>query len=127
MAQRIHHVQRSEQAYRVRGIPLVYNLQKTRIILQRTLNLENDNSGLKVKSLAIDPNKRAKVATINFENIPDRLSVGHEWTFDITHLLESSGGDNDLIIPRAQRITIDDHFLGLTTLYSPLSAEHKVE
>ena|SRR5277367_3589786 len=127
MAHQISNAQRCEQAYRVRGVPLTYNLQETKSLLQRALNLENDNSGLKVKSLAIDSNKRAKVATINFENIPSNLSVEHEWTFDIPDLLKSSSKDNDLIIPRTERITIDDHFIGLTTLYSPSSTDHKVE
>jgi len=96
-------------------------------LLQKVLRLENDNSGLKIKSLAIDSNKRAKLATINFENIPGSLLVGHEWTFDITDLLESVGEEDDVIVPRTQRITIDDHFLGLTTLYSPSPTDHKVE
>jgi hypothetical protein len=127
IAHRKKNIQPSQRSYRVRGIPLNYNLHKTESLLQRVLRLENDNSGLKVKSLAIDSNKRAKVATINFEDIPGSLLVGHEWTFDITDLLVSTGEDDDVIIPRTQQITIDDHFLGLTTLYSPSSIDHKVE
>jgi len=42
-------------------------------LLQKVLRLENDNSGLKTKPLAIHSNKRAKLAIINFENIPGSL------------------------------------------------------
>jgi hypothetical protein len=128
VAHRGKNIPPSERAYRVRGIPLSYNLQTAESLLRKkVLRLENDNSGLKIKSLAIDSNKRAKVATINFEDIPGSLLVGHEWTFDITDLLESAGDEDDVIGPRTQRITIDDHFLGLTTLYSPSPTDHKVE
>lgn len=120
----------SEHTYRVRGIPCGYNRKETKILLKRVLGLGNKDSGLRVMSLAIDLSGRVAVATINFEVIPENFRAGDEWSFDITDLMELTSEESGVEPPTPPRIvwlTIDDHFHGLTTLYTPSPADHKVE
>jgi hypothetical protein len=127
-ADRRRDIPASEHAYRVRGIPHNYSRKDTQKLLKKVLGLANNDSPLQVISLAIDIDGCAMEATINFEVVPDRLSAGDEWNFDITHLLELANKDNgDEMPPRKAWLTIDDHFDGLTTLYSPSPVKHTVE
>lgn len=121
------------KTYRVRGIPLRYEIKKTRELLHSILDLDYTKPGLKIKSLAVSSNQRSKVATINFERTPGRLSLDRdEWSFDVPIDPENSqscdNDDDDNVVRRVPRIVIDTHFKGLTTLYSfQKEAEHKLE
>jgi hypothetical protein len=83
--------------------------------------------------MAISPDRKTKIATVNFEAPPVcLLSDRNEWSFDIPNVdggeAEKDDDDDDDIIPQAPKITIDTHFNGITILRSFQNAsEHKIE
>jgi hypothetical protein len=131
---------RLDITYRVRGIPMGYDKSKTQKLLEKIIFTGRAASTVAVKCLATDPGEKEQTATINLENIekiPDSLSVaysesgeGTEWRFEARDLKRpldafESGEDNAL---STFRITIDNHFKGITTLRSFKDpSEHKIE
>jgi hypothetical protein len=60
-----------ETTYRVRRIPKAYDVELTRQLLKRILNLKDGDNGLRIKSLAVDAtDDDTKVATIDFAELP---------------------------------------------------------
>jgi hypothetical protein len=100
------------------------------------LGLHGTQRNVQVRPLAISPNQKTKIATVDFKTPPACFtSDRNEWSFEIPDD-ESSGAKNDDddddddidIIPKALTITIDTHFKGITILRSFKNVlEHNVE
>jgi len=117
----------SPLTYRVKGIPLHCEEREVKELLQTVLDLNGTRNVVQVGSLAISPDQKTKMATVDFKIPPSRLSPdGNQWSFEITNVRTSGsedGGD-----PKVPTITIDTHFLGITILQSPQNVSaHKIE
>ena len=87
--------------YRIHA-PLNGDLQQ---FLKKCLGVD---CGVRIHSLVLEPTEA--VATVSFSSVPSQLPDGlDEWTF----------AEVDM--------TVDRHFRGLTTLYSPEASQHKIE
>jgi hypothetical protein len=107
--------------------------KKTQVekLLWSVLELDGTQDAVQVKSLAMSPNHKTKMATVDFRTQPARLSSSrYKWHFDIPgSYAENNGGeDDDDIIPKPPKITIDTHFKGITVLRSFKNvSQHKIE
>ena len=106
----------SSRTFRVRGIPLEASASDVESALNQYFastenQLNGDEPNLYIKSLSADTRGRSQVATISLRTLPTNLTSGHEWTW--SHL--------------GQPWTVDDHFYGLTVLYSPPAGNHTFE
>ncbi|KFZ08657.1 hypothetical protein V501_05861 [Pseudogymnoascus sp. VKM F-4519 (FW-2642)] len=120
-------------AYRVTGIPIDYKQKQVKSLLQTVLQLDKAGNSVKLRSIAISPNRRTRVATVCFSCLPILLppKADGEWHFPIpteNNSENSSTDDDDDIIPQEQIITVDSHFKGITVLrsFSKLD-EHKID
>jgi hypothetical protein len=119
--------------YRVRGIPLEYTMKKMLELLRLVLELDGPRRDVRVRSLAIGPNQKTKMATVDFKTPPTCFASNrNEWSFEIPDVdssdAENDGNDDDDIIPKGPTITIDTHFKGITILRSFKNvSEHKIE
>ncbi|KFZ03699.1 hypothetical protein V502_10733 [Pseudogymnoascus sp. VKM F-4520 (FW-2644)] len=120
-------------AYRVTGIPIDYKQKQVKAILQTALQLDKAGNSVKLRSIAISPNRKTKVATVCFSCRPILLPprADGEWHFPIpteNNSGYSSADDDDDIIPQEQIITVDSHFKGITVLrsFSKLD-DHKID
>lgn len=109
----------SSTVLRVRGLPLNRNVDEVTSLLEESLQIEPEVSGLKVTSLAEDPypHKR-QVATLRFlKSVPSLFSASttDQWS------INSSEGDWD------QALTFDTHFHGLTALNTSTPKERAVD
>ena len=99
---------------RVRGLPSQRNINEITTLLERSLHVGPEASGLKITSLAEDPYQLTKqVATIMFlKEVPPLFttSTTNEWSINVPCSV-SSGED--------QALTFDIHFRGLTALNTP--------
>ena len=106
---------------RVRGLPSNRNINQVTTLLERSLHVGREASGLKITSLAEDPYQLSKqVATIMFlREIPSLFtaSTTNNWSINVPYV-ES---DED------QALTFDTHFHGLTALNTPREKERVVE
>jgi hypothetical protein len=126
---------KSQIAYRVRGIPLEYTLKKVQEFLRSVLELNGTRRDVQVRSMAISPDQKTKMATVNFKIPPARFSSDrHEWLFEIpdndsSDAENDDNDDDDDFIPKASpTISIDTHFKGITILRSFNNvSEHKIE
>lgn len=133
----ISNAKTSQVTYRVRGIPLEYKKRQVDELLRSVLGLDAARGTVQVKSIAISPNQKTKMATVNFQDPPPCLSSGRkECSFEIPDAFEvpdvdnsdTDNDDDDDIIPKAPEITIDSHFRGITILRSFKNiSEHKIE
>lgn len=100
-------------------------------LLRSVLGLDAARGTVQVKSIAISPNQKTKMATVNFQDPPPCLSSDRkEWSFVIPDVdnSDAENDDDDDIIPKAPTITIDSHFRGITVLRSFKNvSEHKAE
>lgn len=112
-----------EKTYRVQGLPLGIDEAGLNKILQEHYKLKNekDHESFNIGSLAESPDGRTLVATISFYREPSKLLASHNDKFKI------SAPDSQAQNPRPHTLTIEDEFLGLTTLYYPEEKNHKVE
>ena len=106
---------------RVRGLPSNRNINEVTTLLERSLHVGREASGLKIKSLAEDPYQLGKqVATMMFlKEIPSLFttSTTNKWSINVS-CVES---DED------QALTFDIHFHGLTALNTPRENEGVVD
>ena len=73
-----------KKTYRIRGIPLEYKKIHVEQLLQSVLKLDGAQDAVQVKSLAMSPNYKTKMATVDFRTLPAGLSSSsNEWHFDI--------------------------------------------
>ena len=122
------------KAYRVRGIPLQCTKRQAEDVLRSVLRLDEAQGTVRLRSMALSPDGKTKMATLEFKSRPPCfLSDQHEWSFEIpstdkNDFVDSNYEDDDDIIPAEPIITIDDHFNGITILRSfKNSSEHKIE
>jgi len=118
-------------AYRVTGIPIDYKQKQVKALLQTVLQLDKAGNSVKLRSIAISPTRKTKVATVCFSCRPTLLPprADGEWHFPIPEdNTGNSSSDDEDIIPQEQIITVDSHFKGITVLrsFSKLE-EHKIE
>ncbi|OBT69998.1 hypothetical protein VE03_00646 [Pseudogymnoascus sp. 23342-1-I1] len=123
----------ANDVYRVTGIPIEYKQKQVKALLQTVLQLDKAGNSAKLRSIAISPNRKTKVATVCFSYRPTPLPerANREWHFPIpteNNSGNSSPDEDDDIIPQEQIITIDSHFKGITVLrsFSNLD-EHKID
>lgn len=120
-------------AYRVTGIPIDYKQKQVKALLQTVLQLDKAGNSVKLRSIAISPNRKTKLATACFSCRPILLppKADGEWHFPIpteNNSGNSSADSDDDIISQEQIITVDSHFKGITVLrsFSKLD-DHKIE
>ncbi|KAH8891942.1 hypothetical protein GQ53DRAFT_647556, partial [Thozetella sp. PMI_491] len=70
-------------------------------------------------SLADEIHGRLRTAMISFQNVPPVLRAGRPWHISLPPASNPSC--------RPQSLTLDDGFLGITTLYAPSPRDHKVD
>jgi hypothetical protein len=110
-----HYTPKAGQTFRVRVVPLEWDGER----LQSLLVEQDSNSGPNIRSLADEVDGRSRTATITFAIIPHQLLPQTNWSIP---LVMAAGQLN-----RPQTVTLDDSFLGITTLYAPPPQDHKVE
>ncbi|KAL7936536.1 hypothetical protein V8C35DRAFT_295770 [Trichoderma chlorosporum] len=103
------------KTYRVNGIPLDWDREKLRSFLMHSEHLADT---VVVESLAHEANLETKTATVTLTN---------------SSLQHSSGRSRQILIPQEmdvlfnRHLSIEKEFLGMTTLYEPLSKDHKID
>lgn len=107
----------SQTVYRVRGIPIGYQVEELRSLLAS--KLLTDPAKIDIRSLATNPSHTSQTATVIFEHIPSPISSDDEnWEFR-WNIVQGK---------KASHIHIDTHFHGLTMLYSPPeNIKHEIE
>ena len=110
---------------RVRGLPRGRNINEVTSLIERSLQIRPEASGLKITSLAEDPYQlKGQVATLMFlAKIPPLFTTStiREWSVNVSEAgcsLESDGG---------LALTFDTHFRGLTALNTPRLEEAAVD
>ena len=116
----------STTVFRVRGLPAYRSLQDMQGIIERSLHIPSEISGLSIASLAEDFYRPSEqVATLSFLKIlPETFSkaaLSKEWPVD---LFET---DYDSATSHRRTLTFDTHFRGLTVLNNPASHENAVD
>ncbi|KAL7785260.1 hypothetical protein V8C37DRAFT_419985 [Trichoderma ceciliae] len=111
------HPPREGWTFRVRGVPHAWDRDKLKSFLT-----ENDSGSLAVRSLASEIHGRSQTATVSFRNAPYQLQkLPARRTWDVPLSMPSDH------LSRSRTLTLDDGFLGITTLYAPPSQDHKVD
>lgn len=109
----------SSTVLRVRGLPSNWDIDEVTSLLDSSLQIGSEASGLKITSLAEDPyDVKKQIATLVFlkdSPPPFKASTADQWSINI------SGSD------RAQTLTFDTHFRGLTAMNTPGSKEEAVD
>jgi hypothetical protein len=113
--------QGTQQTFRVRGIPSDFNISRLKVILESRTNMVV-GSGIRIKSFTTEAHTNNKVATISFDNMLKAIPAGSSWGFN----LDDGEALNLNTVYKRKTITIDNHFNGLTILYSP-EVDHSVE
>jgi len=110
--------------FRVRGVPLAWDVDQLNsfIAQQEELQPRDGSVGPVISSLALEVHGRSRVATAAFQNLPPALRAGTLWTTNLPPI-----PDQPLPFGRPARLTLDNKFHGITTLYSPLPEDHKIE
>ena len=107
----------SSTVLRVRGLPSTRNKEEVTSLLESSLQIGSEASGLAVTSLARDPYRiQNQMATIMFlRDIPPLFmtSNANEWSINVSEAVHDSNLDWDRIL------TFDTHFHGLTALSIP--------
>ena len=107
------------QTWRVRGVPTDFDVTKLTDVLQGHPDLQTLRDGVRVQVHTLAPDLRHnQVATVRFSQLPDRLRTlarSDQLTIDI-HTLQG-----------AARLAIDQHFHGITVLFSPSTSNHNVD
>jgi hypothetical protein len=106
---------RLDLVFRVQGIPEEQSEEGTKVLLRDLLCLNADTK-IEIRSLAMSEYRGQKIAVVGFNPVPDLLLTGNEWN----PILENRN-------PKQPKITIDNHFQGLTILFSPDKSVHTFE
>ncbi len=108
---------KGEWTFRARGVPLDWDKDHLRSFLSG----QDDSAGPIIRSLAVEVDGRRCTATVTFQNIPRRLQTPQA----------RRGWQISLPTPSDQSnrpcLTLDDDFIGITTLFAPPPQDHKVE
>src|SRR5437763_471597 len=101
---------KTDKTFRATGIPIECNLKMACEVLVKLLDT-NCSSGLKLHSLALDAYDRGKTGTISFEIIPDQLTRGTQWTFQLPDEdVSNVNPDEEKYFQTPPQIVIDIHF-----------------
>lgn len=113
------------KTYRMTNIPLAWTVSKIYAWLQWTLGIGEFDRGATVRTLAIDHDRRSKVATISFRQRPKLLDESSSaWQFPVV-AEHDEDSEARHIAGNTPVIYFDDHFRGFTVLSSyDESAEH---
>lgn len=115
----------SSTVLRVRGLPPNRNIDQVTSLLEHSLDIGAEASGLKITSLAEDPyHAKKQVATLMFLKEPPPLfftSNTNQWSINVAEVNHSLASDRD------QTLSFDTHFRGLTALNTPVSKEEAVD
>jgi len=128
----------SRQAWRVRGVPADFDTDGLADALQRHPELrrtdkttgteDSGDDGIRVRTLASDLRPSSQVATVHFHNLPTRLGTlsRNDLTIDLDTPSENTypGTKRKL---EATKVTIDQHFNGITVLHSPSIRNHQID
>jgi len=132
---------RSRQTWRVRGVPPNLDKEGLTEALQchpdlrhtdettGTDNHGDNGNGVWVHTLAPDLRPSDQVATVRFRNLPTRLgrlSRNDQLTIDLPVPSENTHIGNKQKL-EVTKLTIDQHFDGITVLISPPGDEHQVD
>lgn len=110
--------------FRIRGVPLGWDVHQLKSFLaqQEELQPRGGSVGPVISSLAGDIHGRSRVATATFSDLPPAFRVGTLWSTNLPSL-----PDQPSLFGQPARLTLDNHFHGITTLYSPAPEDHKIE
>lgn len=103
---------KATDTFRVRGVPLEWDNDRLRSFLTDQTN----SAGPCIWSLTREVKGVTQTATVTFRGVPPSLQTINACKLRLP-------GEST----RPRFITLDDGFLGLTTLYSPPLEDHKVE
>ncbi|RYP03601.1 hypothetical protein DL764_005031 [Monosporascus ibericus] len=133
----------SPRTWRVRGVPQDIDRNKLASVLRnhpdirpdKDIAKSGDDSGnsVSVRTLAPDRRFHKQVATIRFDNLPpqlDALGSKGQLVIEINIASESppTGAKRKRGSSRAGTLTIDEHFEGITTVFSPsTNEEHQID
>ncbi|KAH7012721.1 uncharacterized protein B0I36DRAFT_256250 [Microdochium trichocladiopsis] len=113
------------KAFRIRGVPRDWDAEKLQSFLRKEEFRPQDGSaGPTVWSLADEVGGRSGVGTVTFQRVPPASQTGGKWTIPLP---PSSAATQPSRSSRQLRLTLDDDFHGITTLYSPPSEDHKLD
>lgn len=113
------------KVFRVRGVPRDWDAEQLQSFLQKEEFQPQDGSaGPIVRSLADEVGGRSRVGTVTFRSVPPALQTGGQWTIPLPPF---SAAGQPARPSRQLRLTLDEEFHGITTLYSPPSEDHKLE
>lgn len=109
--------QKRERTFRVRGVPCGWGRDK----LEDFLTRQSNAAGPAVRSLNNEIHGRSQTATVSFSKVPEQLQAfpAERWNVAIPAPNDQFSG--------MQRLTLDDDFLGITTLHAPCPEDHKIE
>lgn len=115
----------STTVFRVRGLPFNLSLEDVSAIIERSLRMPSEVSGLSIKSLATDFYQPAEqVATLSFlKSLPEKFTTAaafSEWAVDLD-------ADYDSEVCRNRILKFDTHFQGLTVLNNPGDHEDAID
>jgi hypothetical protein len=109
-------MQNKDWTFRVRGIPVDWGRERLASVLAE----QDEAAGPSVRSLARETHGRWSSATVSFQCIPAPLqALGTAKTWDIAI--------NDESQLQPEFLSLDDEFIGMTTLYSPPETDHKLD
>jgi len=100
--------------FRLCGVPLDWDEERLRDLLAREYG-----AGVDIKSLAVEIHGRSRTATVAFQTVPEHMRTAKSPCLIPLPLTSSA-------VP-SQALSVDDGFLGITTLYAPPSEDHQVE
>jgi hypothetical protein len=130
------------RTWRVRGVPSDFDKMKLADILRQHPDLQclnnitandaddsNIDNGVRIHTLAPDLRFPDHVGTIRFRIIPRQLESQGQLSIDIQVSRENPpvGIEQRRDTLQNVRLTIDEHFDGITVLFSPPTEEHQID
>ncbi|KAL6819884.1 hypothetical protein V8C40DRAFT_281209 [Trichoderma camerunense] len=112
------YLHRKKQTFRVRGVPHDWSRDGLASFLA-----EHGYASPSVQSLATEIHGRSQTATVTFQAVPSQLQERLADPAKGIALYMPSSDQHS----RPRSLMLDTAFLGVTTLYSPLSQDHKVD
>lgn len=130
----------SRRTWRIRGIPRDFDRDWLARALRHHSNLqwpggdrpegfENGGKDVIIRTLAPDLRVDYQVATVRFHNLPSQLrELGARGQFTVKLNIDPENPRRIEKFDCVVKVVIDDHFDGITTLFSPVTAEeHQID
>lgn len=102
--------------FRVRGVPLDWSWKRLRGHLEQ----HDPSANPAIKSFALETDLLSYTATVVFTNPPLLAQRAKPWKISLDGSFETPSSESG-------HLSIDNDFLGTTTLFSPKPNDHKVE